>query len=123
MATLFNLDAKVEHKAGADRPRVGKFRKPNPPTFNSEEERAVYQKGRLAMAARIFDDQGWGIGCAGGLSARDAVDPELVWVLPRRKPLCSMVSTDLIGVNLEGNIVVPSETLRECEYPTMGLGN
>lgn len=115
MATLLNLDARVEHKTGADRPRVGKFRKPNPPTFTSEEERAKYQKGRLAMAARIFDDQGWGIGCAGGLSARDAVDPEVVWVLPRRKPLCSIVSADLIGVHLDGKIVVPSETLRECE--------
>lgn len=116
MATLFNLDAKVEHKTGADRPRVGKFRKPNPPTFASEDERARYQKGRLAIAARIFDDQGWGIGCAGGLSARDAVNPQLVWVLPCRKPLRSIVSADLVGVNLEGHIVIPSETLRECKW-------
>lgn len=116
MATLFSLDAKVEHKTGADRPRVGKFRKPNPPAFASEDERAQYQKGRLVMAARIFDDQGWGIGCAAGLSARDAVNPDLVWFLPRRKPLCSIVSADLVGVNLEGRIVVPSETLRECEF-------
>lgn len=120
MATLFNLDAKVEHKTGADRPRVGKFRKPNPPTFASDEERAQYQKGRLAMAARIFDDQGWGIGCAAGLSARDAVNPELVWVLPRRKPLCSIVSADLVGIGLDGKIRVPSETLRECESRVHG---
>ncbi|BEI80057.1 hypothetical protein CcaverHIS002_0105860 [Cutaneotrichosporon cavernicola] len=122
MATLFNLDAKVEHKTGAERPRVGKFRKPNPPTFDSEDERARYQKGRLAMAARIFDDQGWGIGCAGGLSARDAINPDLIWVLPRRKPLCAIVSADLVGVNLQGRIVVPSDTLREYdEYVPLHL--
>ncbi|GMK54285.1 hypothetical protein CspeluHIS016_0108710 [Cutaneotrichosporon spelunceum] len=115
MATLFNLDVNVAHTTGAARPSVGKFRKPNPPTFTSEDERARYQKGRLALAARIFAEQGWGIGCAGGLSARDAVNSDLVWVLPRGKPLCAIGSADLVGVNLDGHIVIPSATLREYD--------
>lgn len=59
-----------------------------------------------------MDDQGWGIGCAVGLSARDASDSGLVWFLPRRKPLCTIVSADLIGVDLNGKVVHATD--REC---------
>lgn len=62
-----------------------------------------------------MDDQGWGIGCALGLSARDAADSQLVWVLPRRKPLCTITSADLIGVDLNGTIVHKG-CGRECEF-------
>lgn len=79
-----------------------------------DAERARYQKGRVALAARIMHDEGWGIGCAVGVTARDALDPTLVWVLPRGKPLSTIVSADLIGVDLCGKVVVPNPEGREC---------
>jgi len=52
-----------------------------------------------------MDSQGWGVGCAVGLSARDALDKEKVWVLPKGKPLIAMTSADLVAVNLSGEVI------------------
>jgi len=62
-----------------------------------------------------MNDRGWGVGYAVGLSARDALNKNLVWVIPRGKPLCTIVSADLIGVDLEGKVVVPSKEGRTGE--------
>jgi ribulose-5-phosphate 4-epimerase/fuculose-1-phosphate aldolase len=70
-----------------------------------DDTRARYQKGQLALAARIMEAQGWGIGCAVGLSARDALDKNTVWVLPKGKPLIAMTSADLVAVSLDGEVV------------------
>lgn len=64
----------------------------------------------------MLDAQGWGVGYGIGISARDALEHDLVWVLPRGKPLNTIVSADLIGVNLKGEIVHPSKDGRESAY-------
>lgn len=114
MASLV-LDANVPTADPASRPKVGKFRKPVPPTFDDPVERRRYFKGRLALAARIMDGEGWGVGCSLGLSCRDPNEADLIWVIPRGKPPRAMGSKDLIGVRLDGSIVHPVEG-REREY-------
>lgn len=100
---------------GGGAPRQGKFKVVKPPSFKDDAERQRYQKGSLALGARVMDDQGWGIGYGIGLSARDALDTNLVWVIPRGKPLKTMVSADLIGIDLKGEVVHASKDGRECE--------
>ncbi|RSH76714.1 uncharacterized protein EHS24_005290 [Apiotrichum porosum] len=93
----------------ANKPGVLSFKAVMPPAFASDTERQRFQKGALALGARVMDERGWGVGYSVGLSARDALDTNLVWVVPRGKPLCTIVSADLIGVDLKGEIRVSSK--------------
>lgn len=107
--------------AGGDAPKQGKFKVVKPPSFKDDAERQRYQKGSLALGARVMDEQGWGVGYGIGLSARDALDSNLIWVLPRGKPLRTIVSADLIGVNLAGEAVIPSKDGREGELSVLTM--
>ncbi|KAL1405559.1 hypothetical protein Q8F55_009198 [Vanrija albida] len=104
MATLY-LDPPKPAAGEGDGKRVNKFTRPTPPPFTDDAQRARYQRGQLALAARIFSDAGWGVGHAIGLSARDAADPSVVWFVPRGRALNAVRSADLIGVDLAGNVV------------------
>lgn len=52
---------------------------PKPPTFQDKYEEREYQKGRLALAFRIFGKLGFEEGVAGHITLRDPVNPHNFW--------------------------------------------
>lgn len=59
---------------------------PAPPEFSDKHEKREYQKGRLALACRIFGKLGFEEGVAGHITLRDPINPHHFWgksFLPR----------------------------------------
>jgi len=78
---------------------------PSPKTFTDKYEEREYQKGRLALAFRIFAKFGFDEGVAGHITLRDPVDPTSFWVNPFGVAWPLLKASDLILVNKEGNVV------------------
>ncbi|TGO36430.1 hypothetical protein BHYA_0125g00280 [Botrytis hyacinthi] len=64
-----------------------------------------YQKGRLALAFRIFAKLGYDEGVAGHITLRDPVEPTSFWVNPFGVAWPLLRASDLILVNEEGKVV------------------
>ncbi|KAH8597122.1 class II aldolase/adducin N-terminal [Bisporella sp. PMI_857] len=78
---------------------------PKPPTFTDKYKEREYQKGRLALAFRIFAKLGYDEGVAGHITLRDPVDPTSFWVNPFGVAWPYLKASDLILVNAEGKVV------------------
>jgi len=78
---------------------------PSPPTFEDKYKEREYQKGRLALAFRIFAKLGFDEGVAGHITLRDPVEPTSFWVNPFGVAWPLLKSSDLIRVNAEGKVV------------------
>lgn len=78
---------------------------PRPPTFSNKFEEREYQKGRLALAFRLFAKYGFDEGVAGHVTLRDPVDPTTFWVNPMGVAWPTLKASDLILVNSEGKVV------------------
>ncbi|KAH8800625.1 class II aldolase/adducin N-terminal [Xylogone sp. PMI_703] len=76
-----------------------------PPVFNDDEEERAYQKGRLALAFRIFAKNGFDEGVAGHITLRDPVHPDCFWVNPFGVSWNYMKASDLILVNSQGEVI------------------
>lgn len=59
MSPLVEIVAQPQDSADGSRPRVAKFKRPMPPTFDSPAAEQAFKKGALAGACRIFCTQGW----------------------------------------------------------------
>lgn len=59
MAPLVDIVPDGTLAADGSRPRVAKFKRPMPPTFDSLVDEQAFKKGALAGACRIFCTQGW----------------------------------------------------------------
>ncbi|KAI9642105.1 hypothetical protein NHQ30_008906 [Ciborinia camelliae] len=64
-----------------------------------------YQKGRLALAFRIFAKLGYDEGVAGHITLRDPVEPTSFWVNPFGVAWPLLRASDLILVNEKGKVV------------------
>ncbi|TEY83816.1 hypothetical protein BOTCAL_0024g00250 [Botryotinia calthae] len=64
-----------------------------------------YQKGRLALAFRIFAKLGFDEGVAGHITLMDPVEPTSFWVNPFGVAWPLLRASDLILVNKDGNVV------------------
>ncbi|KAF7881520.1 hypothetical protein EAF00_011889 [Botryotinia globosa] len=64
-----------------------------------------YQKGRLALAFRIFAKLGYDEGVAGHITLRDPVEPTSFWVNPFGVAWPLLRASDLILVNKDGEVV------------------
>jgi len=64
-----------------------------------------YQKGRLALAFRIFAKFGFDEGVAGHITLRDPVEPDSFWVNPFGVAWPLLKASDLIRVNRDGKVV------------------
>ncbi|TGO50237.1 hypothetical protein BCON_0188g00200 [Botryotinia convoluta] len=64
-----------------------------------------YQKGRLALAFRIFAKLGYDEGVAGHITLRDPVEPTSFWVNPFGVAWPLLRASDLILVNKDGDVV------------------
>lgn len=76
-----------------------------PPQFDDRHEEREYMKGRLALAFRIFSQNGFDRGVAGHITLRDPVEPTSFWVNPFGVPWKRMRASDLIRINAKGDIV------------------
>ncbi|KAM3065344.1 hypothetical protein ACMFMG_011532 [Clarireedia jacksonii] len=77
-----------------------------------------YQKGRLALAFRIFGKHGYDEGVAGHITLRDPVEPNSFWVNPFGVAWPLMRASDLIRVDGNGNVVEggPCRLLNTAAY-------
>ncbi|KAE8447789.1 hypothetical protein EG329_010183 [Mollisiaceae sp. DMI_Dod_QoI] len=77
-----------------------------------------YQKGRLALAFRIFAKLGFDEGVAGHITLRDPVEPNSFWVNPFGVAWPLLKASDLIRVNHEGKVVEggPCRLLNAAAY-------
>ncbi|KAH7066411.1 class II aldolase/adducin N-terminal [Paraphoma chrysanthemicola] len=78
---------------------------PHPPTFTDRYKEREYQKGRLALAFRLFAKYGFDEGVAGHITLRDPVEATSFWVNPMGIAWPTLKASDLILVNKEGNVV------------------
>jgi len=78
---------------------------PRPPTFEDKYKEREYQKGRLALAFRIFAKLGFDEGVAGHITLRDPVEPTSFWVNPFGVAWPLLKASDLILVNADGKVV------------------
>ena len=75
------------------------------PKFQDKYQEREYQKGRLALAFRIFAQHGFDKGIAGHITLRDPVEPTSFWVNPFGVPWKRLRASDLIRIDHAGNIV------------------
>lgn len=78
---------------------------PSPPKFADKYQEREYQKGRLALAFRIFAKFGFDEGVAGHITLRDPVEPTSFWVNPFGVAWPLLRASDLILVNKDGKVV------------------
>ncbi|CAG8972209.1 hypothetical protein HYALB_00010988 [Hymenoscyphus albidus] len=77
----------------------------NGPKFQDPYKEREYQKGRLALAFRIFAKFGFDEGVAGHITLRDPVEPTSFWVNPFGVAWPLLKATDLIRVDASGKVV------------------
>ncbi|KAH8646987.1 class II aldolase/adducin N-terminal [Tricladium varicosporioides] len=82
-----------------------KMAMPGPPRFEDKLREREYQKGRLALAFRIFAKLGFDEGVAGHITLRDPVEPTSFWVNPFGVAWPLLKASDLILVNKDGKVV------------------
>src|SRR5687768_16538177 len=71
----------------------------------SIEEERYERKVKLASAFRVFAQYGFDEGIAGHITARDPAFPETFWVNPFGLYFGNISVSDLIRVDMDGNIV------------------
>ncbi|KAK0129334.1 hypothetical protein ONS95_001263 [Cadophora gregata] len=91
---------------------------PGPKKFEDKYEERNYQKGRLALAFRIFAKFGFDEGVAGHITLRDPVFPDHFWVNPFGVAWPLLKASDLILVNPDGQVVEggPCRLLNAAAY-------
>jgi len=83
----------------------GVIKFPGPEQFQDKYKEREYQKGRLALAFRIFAKLGFDEGVAGHITLRDPVKPDHFWVNPFGVAWPLLKASDLIMVSPEGKVV------------------
>ncbi|TGO86994.1 hypothetical protein BPOR_0261g00120 [Botrytis porri] len=73
--------------------------------FEDKYAEREYQKGRLALAFRVFAKLGYDEGVAGHITLRDPVEPTSFWVNPFGVAWPLLRASDLILVNKDGEVV------------------
>ena len=73
--------------------------------FNSVEEERIERKSKLASAFRVFAHYGYDEGVVGQISVRDPEFTDTFWVNPFGMYFGNISASDLIRVDMEGNIV------------------
>jgi len=88
------------------------------PKFDNPYEEREYQKGRLALAFRIFAKLGFDEGVAGHITLRDPVEPQSFWVNPFGVAWPLLKASDLIRVDHTGRVVEggPCRLLNTAAY-------
>ncbi|WP_043265696.1 class II aldolase/adducin family protein [Streptomyces sp. CT34] len=76
-----------------------------PPTHQSVEEERRYRRERLVAAVRLFGRLGFEEGVTGHITARDPEFTDCFWVNPFGMPFSLLTLSDLILVNLDGQVV------------------
>jgi hypothetical protein len=73
---------KQEHRSGDPNLAFSHDAESKPPKFEDKYEERKFLKHRLALAYRIFAQNGFSDGVAGHITVRDPVDPTSFWVNP-----------------------------------------
>ncbi|WP_101049144.1 class II aldolase/adducin family protein [Macromonas nakdongensis] len=88
---------------------------PAPPRASVQAER-LHRKQRLAVAFRLFAQQGFDYGLAGHITARDPEWPDHFWVNPLGVHFSQIQVSDLLLVNSAGEIVVGQGPLNRAAF-------
>lgn len=83
-----------------------------PPVFTDKHAERAFLKHRLAIAYRIFANNGFSDGVAGHITVRDPVDPTSFWVNPFGLHFSLITDDDLIRVDHNGQVVEGGDNLR-----------
>lgn len=88
------------------------------PKLEDPYQMREYQKGRLALAFRIFGKFGYDEGVAGHITLRDPVEPTSFWVNPFGVAWPLLKASDLIRVDASGTVVEggPVKLLNKAAY-------
>jgi hypothetical protein len=70
-AQVNNGEAPLEPGIRKSQAKAQAMRFPGPPTFTDKHEERAFQKGRLALAFRLFAKYGYDEGVAGHITLRD----------------------------------------------------
>lgn len=84
------------------------------PTFDSLEDERRYRKEELALALRLFGDLGFAEEVAGHVTARDAQNPQRVWVNPFGVSLRRIKAPGLFRVDHDGKIIDGNRPVHEA---------
>lgn len=103
------VKAPLEPGLDSQKARAQAMKFPEPPKFESKKEEQTYQKGRLALAFRLFAKYGFDEGVAGHITYRDPLEPTSFWVNPFGVPWDTMRASDLIRVDANGDVVEGGE--------------
>lgn len=79
--------------------------RPEPPVFDSIDEERSHRKERIAIACRVFGDNGFDEGNAGHITARDPEYPDRFWVNPLGQPFSHVRVSDLCLVDHDGRLL------------------
>ncbi|KAF7871805.1 hypothetical protein EAF04_003912 [Stromatinia cepivora] len=98
--------------------RPANMKIPSRTPFEDKYAEREYQKGRLALAFRIFAKFGFDEGVAGHITLRDPVEPTSFWVNPFGVAWPLLRASDLILVNKDGEVVEggPCRLLNTAAY-------
>lgn len=103
---------KREHRSGDPNLAFSPDAETKPPTFEDKYEERKFLKHRLALAYRIFAQNGFSDGVAGHITVRDPVDPTSFWVNPFGLHFSLITDDDLIRVDHDGKVVEGGSNLR-----------
>ncbi|KAJ3159842.1 hypothetical protein HK101_001009 [Irineochytrium annulatum] len=92
------------------------FTVPRPPTFDSIAAERAHRKERLALAFRIFADQGFEEGVAGHITVRDPEHPDTFWVNPFGMAFSLITTSDLLRVDHTGAVVEGSGAINAAAF-------
>ncbi|KUI62403.1 Meiotically up-regulated gene 14 protein [Cytospora mali] len=103
---------KQEHRSGDPNLAFSQDPESKPPKFEDRYEERKFLKHRLALAYRIFAQNGFSDGVAGHITVRDPVDPTSFWVNPFGLHFSLITDDDLIRVDHNGKVVEGGSNLR-----------
>ncbi|EFX02177.1 class 2 aldolase adducin domain containing protein [Grosmannia clavigera kw1407] len=101
-----------EHRSGDPSLAFVRDEESLPPVFTDKYEERKFLKHRLALAYRIFAQNGFADGVAGHITLRDPVDPTSFWVNPFGLHFSLIKDEDLIRVDHTGTVVEGGNNLR-----------
>ncbi|CAK7244472.1 MAG: hypothetical protein STHCBS139747_006013 [Sporothrix thermara] len=104
--------AEPQHRSGDPSLAFVRDEESLPPVFTDKYAERAFLKHRLAIAYRIFANNGFADGVAGHITVRDPVDPTSFWVNPFGLHFSLITDDDLIRVDHNGKVVEGGDNLR-----------
>jgi hypothetical protein len=90
------------------------------PKFVSHTAQRQWTLEHLAGAFRVFGREGYAEGIAGHISVRDPEFSDRFWINPLAVHFSMMRVSDLICLDMQGNVVGGNRVSTDDQFPTIG---